>query len=126
MTFGRRSLLGLAAAVVPIAAGGAAAAGFEAVLHDGDRERTIGRVAIGSRGMLTVLFATRDRAAWLRDIAHRTNALPAMSVDTPPPANAPPYTDASRIVPRDSPDFPKALRDYLMASYRLELRPARG
>lgn len=89
----------------------------------GPGHTVIGRAELDQRGMIRILDAAPRRAAWLRDVAARMNAKRVLHVEAPPPAGAPRYTSASRLVGRDEPGFIPALRDYLRQYYKVELAP---
>jgi hypothetical protein len=123
----RRALIGTLASLASVSlasvAYGEPIQSFDAVLHQGNHEVTVGRMTLDPRARLAVVSAEPDRADWLRRLAVEVNATDVMHVDVAPTPDAPTFTSASRIIRRGDPEFVPALKNYIRTYYDIEMRP---
>jgi hypothetical protein len=88
------------------------------------RARNIGVLALAPDHTLSIVSAVSGRTTFLHDLAHRTNALEQLHVDSGPPEGAEEGALYTRPVPRTDAAFHDALLARLRVYYGIELEPA--
>ncbi len=93
-------------------------------VYEAKEPAKIGQVSATTNGLLRIVSAVPGKKQFLQETVELVNNKPSLFVEAPAAPGAPQYANASRTVPRSSPEFLKELRAYLQQYYDLTLKPA--